>query len=239
MLIHRPTHGRERGPEGPTWVGDHTDPDAAASTGVGESLRVGSFCFWFDDQRWEWSDEVARMHGYVPGSVVPTTELVLSHKHPEDRTPVQELLDRARHSGRSFSSRHRLLDTAGKVHNVIVVADRMVDEAGAVVGTAGYYIDLTTTLDENRQEVLDEALPKVVESRASIEQAKGALMLVYGISTEQAFNLLRWRSQQTNTKLRALAKQLVPHPRSLGGPSKRIRSPVPNRASAHPAEHTP
>ena len=90
------------------------------------------------------------MHGYVPGSVVPTTELVLSHKHPEDRTPVQELLDRARHSGRSFSSRHRL-DTAGKVHNVIVVADRMVDEAGAVVGTAGYYIDLTATLDENRQ----------------------------------------------------------------------------------------
>lgn len=82
------------------------------------------------------------MHGYVPGSVVPTTELVLSHKHPEDRTPVQELLDRARHSGRSFSSRHRLLDTAAKVHNVIVVADRMVDEAGAVVGTAGYYIDL-------------------------------------------------------------------------------------------------
>ena len=96
------------------------------------------------------------MHGYVPGSVVPTTELVLSHKHPEDRTPVQELLDRARHSGRSFSSRHRLLDTAGKVHNVIVVADRMVDEAGAVVGKAGSYIDLTATLDENRQEVLDD-----------------------------------------------------------------------------------
>lgn len=68
---------------------------------------------------------------------------------------------------------------------------------------------LAATLDENRQEVLDEALPKVVESRASIEQAKGALMLVYGISTEQTFNLVRWRSQQTNTKLRALAKQLV------------------------------
>ena len=179
------------------------------------------------------------MHGYVPGSVVPTTELVLSHKHPEDRTPVQELFDRARHSGRSFSSRHRLLDTAGKVHNVIVVADRMVDEAGAVVGTTGYYIDLTTTLDENRQEVLDEALPKVVESRASIEQANGALMLVYGISTEQAFNLLRWRSQQTNTKLRALAKQLVAEFHTLAA-SEALRSEFDHlRASAHPAEHTP
>ena len=209
MPIRSPTRGRDHRPVEPTCVGDHPDTDAAARPGVGEPLRVGSFRFWFVDQRWEWSDEVSRMHGYEPGSVVPTTELVLSHKHPDDRTPVQELLNRAWHSGRSFSSRHRLLDTAGDVHKVIVVADRTVDEDGAVVGTAGYYIDLTATLHENRQEVLDEALPKVVESRAAIEQAKGALMLVYGISTEQAFHLLRWRSQQTNTKVRVLAEQLV------------------------------
>ena len=38
-----------------------------------------------------------------------------------------------------------------RLEALIVVADRMVDEAGAVVGTAGYYIDLTATLDENRQ----------------------------------------------------------------------------------------
>ena len=63
----------------------------------------------------------------------------------------------------------------------------------------------------------------MVESRASIEQANGALMLVYGISTEQAFNLLRWRSQQTNTKLRALAKQLVAEFHTLAA-SEALRS---------------
>ena len=50
-----------------------------------ENVSVGAFRFWFIGQRWEWSDEVALMHGYEPGSVVPTTELLLSHKHPEDR----------------------------------------------------------------------------------------------------------------------------------------------------------
>ncbi len=90
------------------------------------------------------------MHGYEPGSVVPTTELLLSHKHPDDRAHVQDLLDYALHSGESFSSRHRFIDTAGKVHDAIVVADRMLDETGAVVGTAGYYIDLTDTFDETR-----------------------------------------------------------------------------------------
>ena len=77
-------------------------------------LKVGSFRFWFLGQRWEWSDEVALMHGYEPGSVVPTTELLLSHKHPDDRAHVQDLLDYALHSGGSFSSRHRFVDTAGR-----------------------------------------------------------------------------------------------------------------------------
>ncbi|MET8431001.1 ANTAR domain-containing protein, partial [Nocardia sp. NPDC004860] len=35
------------------------------------------------------------------------------------------------------------------------------------------------------------------------------LMRMYRISDEQAFKLLVWRSQETNTKLRALAEQLL------------------------------
>jgi hypothetical protein len=194
----------------------------------GGYLNVGSFRFWFVSQRWEWSDEVARMHGYQPGSVVPTTKLLLSHKHPDDRAHVQDLLDYALHSGGSFSSRHRFVDTAGAVHDAIVVADRMLDETGAVVGTAGYYIDLTDTFDETRdetrQEVLDAALPDMFENRAAIEQAKGVLMAVYRISAEQAFRVLQWRSQETNIKLRSLAKQLVSEVGALPPPAPDVQS---------------
>lgn len=187
-------------------------------------LNVGAFRFWFVGQRWEWSDEVARMHGYEPGQVVPTTELLLSHKHPEDRAHVQDLLDYALRSEESFSSRHRFLDTAGNVHDAIVVADRMLNDSGAVVGTAGYYIDLTDTFDEARQEVLDEALPDLFENRAAIEQAKGVLMYVYRVSAEQAFRVLQWRSQETNVKLRSLAKQLLAEVTTLPAPSAAVQS---------------
>lgn len=170
---------------------------------------VGAFRFWFVGQRWEWSDELARMHGYEPGTVEPTTELLMSHQHPEDRDHVQDLLDRALLSKSSFSSRHRFIDTAGTVHDAIVVADRISDADGAVVGTAGHYLDLTATFVENRQNALDEALPDLFEARAVIEQAKGILVAIYRVSPEQAFGVLRWRSQETNTKLRSLAKQLV------------------------------
>ncbi|MGE2734595.1 PAS and ANTAR domain-containing protein [Mycolicibacterium vaccae] len=177
--------------------------------GATDDLEAGGFRFWFLGERWEWSDEVARMHGYEPGTVIPTTELLLAHKHPEDRQHVQELLDRALHASGSFSSRHRFIDTGGCEHSVLVLADRMYDDRGAVVGSEGYYIDLTASLDHARRSALDESLPDLFAARAAIEQAKGALMLVYQIDADQAFRLLQWRSQQTNTKLRLLAARLV------------------------------
>jgi ANTAR domain/PAS fold len=189
-----------------------------------DDVSVGAFRFWFVGQRWEWSDEVAVMHGYEPGSVVPTTELVLSHKHPDDREHVQDLLDRALHTKNSFSSRHRFIDAGGNVHDAIVAADRMADQTGAVVGSAGYYIDLTDTFVATRQVVLDEALPDLFEARAVIEQAKGVLMAIYRVSADQAFGLLRWRSQETNTKLRALANQLIAEIATLPSPSAEAQS---------------
>src|ERR1700761_9726155 len=184
-------------------------PDGGHVESQGGYLKVGSFRFWFVGQRWEWSDEVARMHGYEPGSVVPKTEILLSHKPPEERAHVQDLLDRALHSKSSFSSRHRFIDTAGNVHDAIVVADQMADETGAVVGTAGYYIDLTATFVETRQVVLAEALPDLFEARAVIEQVKGVLMAIYRVNADQAFGVLRGRRRDTKTKLRGLPTRLI------------------------------
>jgi ANTAR domain len=39
--------------------------------------------------------------------------------------------------------------------------------------------------------------------------AKGMLMLIYRINADSAFELLKWRSQETNTKLRVLAEQIA------------------------------
>ena len=192
----------------------------------GDNVSVGAFRFWFVGQRWEWSDEVARMHGYEPGTVAPTTKLLLSHKHPDDRAHVQDLLDYALQSEGSFSSRHRFIDTRGNEHDAIVVADRMYDESGAVLGTEGYYIDLANTFDEARQEILDAALPDLFENRAAIEQAKGVLMYVYRVSAEQAFRVLQWRSQETNVKLRALAKQLLAEVSTVEAPTAAVQSQV-------------
>src|ERR1700677_5151705 len=66
--------------------------------------HVGWFRFYFADERWEWSPQVAQMHGYLPGTVEPTTELVLSHKHPDDYSQVAATLAEVRRTASAFST---------------------------------------------------------------------------------------------------------------------------------------
>jgi hypothetical protein len=174
-----------------------------------DSQRAGAFRFLFADQRWEWSPEVERMHGYGPGAVSPTTEVVLSHKHPDDKVQVAATLEKVVRTERPFSARHRIVDTRGAVHEVVVVADLLRDEDGDVIGTDGWYVDVTPPDDRAHQQSVTEAVAEITESRGGIEQAKGMLMLVYRIDSEAAFDLLKWRSQACNVKLRALSEQIV------------------------------
>ena len=169
---------------------------------------MGWFRFFFDDERWEWSPQVAHMHGYPPESVTPTTELVLSHKHPDDYRQIADTLAQIRQTRQAFSSRHRIRDVQGAVHHVVVVGDQLRNGNGSVVGTHGFYIDITPA-EQARQDHLTAEVEKITQSRASIEQAKGMLMAIYGIDAETAFDLLKWRSQESNVKLRPLAEQIV------------------------------
>jgi hypothetical protein len=175
----------------------------------GEPQRVGWFRFYFADERWEWSPQVERMHGYAPGTAQPTTELVLSHKHPEDYGQVAATLDQIRRTGGAFSTRHRIIDTEGHVHHVVVVGDQLFAEDGSVVGTHGFYVDVTPAIAADRQRLVTATVAELAEARATIEQAKGMLMVVYRIDADAAFELLKWRSQETNTKLRVLAHQIA------------------------------
>jgi hypothetical protein len=175
-----------------------------AAIPVGE--RVGSFRYLRAEDRWEWSDFVARMHGYAPGEVQPTTALVMAHKHPDDAANVRRLIEAMTQQGRPFSSRHRIIDTRGHSHPVVVIGERLCDDQGAVIGSQGLYVDLS---DVDGDDTVQDAVADFTKHRALIEQAKGILMMTYGIPAERAFDILVWRSQETNTKLRYLASQVI------------------------------
>ncbi|MBI3227763.1 MAG: PAS and ANTAR domain-containing protein [Mycolicibacterium cosmeticum] len=176
---------------------------------VPDTPRAGAFRYLSAFDTWEWSDEVALMHGYQPGTVTPTTELMLAHKHPDDRTTVAELIENVRRHGAAFSSRHRIIDTAGRTRLVVVVGDHIVDADGTPSGTAGFYVDITAGFHADIQQEVTAELESISRRRAAINQAVGMLMLRYALTPAQAFRVLTTLSQNSNVKLRDLAERLV------------------------------
>jgi ANTAR domain len=62
----------------------------------------------------------------------------------------------------------------------------------------------------------NEQLREAMDSRAVIEQAKGALVLRFGMPPERAFAVLRRWSQERNIKLRTIAEALIAVSRGEG-----------------------
>lgn len=149
------------------------------------------------------------MHGYQPGAVTPTTALLLSHKHPDDMPSVLDLIKEVRRHGTAFSSRHRIIDTAGEVHVVVMVGDRIVDKDGIPAGIAGFYVDETHQYQSDVQARTTEAVQDITARKAVINQAIGIMMARYGVSPDGGFQLLTRMSQESNTKLRVIAERVV------------------------------
>jgi PAS domain S-box-containing protein len=172
----------------------------------GPPQRVGRFEYRYDTDTWTWSDTVARIHGYQPAEVVPTTELVLSHKHPDDLDQVRALLAQ---TSAPFSSRHRIITTTGDVRKVVVVGDAITDRDGRVVATRGFYIDITDSFSTDLQQSVSEEVEMIVAHREVIDVAKGMLMAIYRVDADAAFGVLKWRSQELNVKLFTIAEKIV------------------------------
>ena len=171
---------------------------------------VGRYVLDVPTGKWWWSDELFAMHGFLPGEVVPTTELMLAHKHPDDLSRVQGVLAEVTSRGTPFSCTHRIIDAHGRTRTLGVVGQGDLDrETGGVVRVTGYFMDLTETHGARVREEASAAIRASASHRAAIEQAKGAIMVLYGLSEDEAFALLRDHSSITNEPVRSIAARLI------------------------------
>lgn len=162
-------------------------------------------------QRWWWSDGIYALHGFTPGEVVPTTQLVLAHHHPTDRARLARFLERARPSEEPFGALHRLVDAAGRERSVVVVG-RVEPVAGDPQDGAtlhGYATDVSEPVQQRASAVATRQIEASSRSRGTIERAKGALAAVYRTDPEAAFELLRGASNHRNIPLREIAEAVV------------------------------
>jgi hypothetical protein len=157
---------------------------------------------------WWWSDQLLAIFGMPAVAAAPSLQAFLDHVHPDDRDAVVRTTERALLEGAPFSSRHRVLTTQGALRHVVVMGEG-VSANGTVIALRGYLIDVTDSFREAVQQETADGIARSVANRAEIEQAKGALMATYGITSDEAFQALRAYSNHTNVKLNVLAAYVV------------------------------
>jgi hypothetical protein len=186
-------------------VSIHRDsPPAPAVT------AVGRFRYDVPKRSWWCSSELLRMRGVAaPGDNRPVqTERILAAIHPDDRAEVEVRVREAIEAGRPFTQQHRILDTTESVRHVVTVGQPLV-ESERVTGVDGYVVDVTDAVERQVNDEVWDRASKVIENRATIERAKGALMAAHGLDADAAFELLRLWSSTRNVKLRDVARQVI------------------------------
>ena len=174
-----------------------------------QELGMGSYRYAAAEGSWQWSDGVYIIHGFRRGEVVPSTALLLAHAHSADRRHTAQMLESGLRNGELFSFLYRLINASGQLRWVLIAGEGVFGRQGQVTGLRGYLIDMTEPQSQARSREVTRRLRETVTARAVIEQAKGALMLVYGLDAGAAFAVLSWQSQHANIKLRELAERLV------------------------------
>src|SRR5690242_8370772 len=94
----------------------------------GAPTSVGSFVWRVPEDHWWWSEEMFELHGFTPGEIVPSTELVLAHKHPDDIDQVRATMRSALAAPRAFSCYHRIIDARRRQHTVVSVGESLPGE---------------------------------------------------------------------------------------------------------------
>lgn len=193
----------------PAQARDALDARALHALTGGTTEPTARFTYDLLTEAWWWSPEMYALHGLQAQDVAPSTDLLLSHKHDEDRSQTEETLRGVLATGEPFCCRHRIIDAQGRVHTVLSLGEGTREEGGTVIAVHGYFVDLTDSLRRQIEQETREAVTRSAETRAVIEQAKGLLVCAFRIDAGAAFELLTWYSQHTNTKLRSLAVGLV------------------------------
>ena len=201
-------------------------PVVAAVTG-GARQSMGWYRYQVDADTWTWSSGMYAIHGFEPGEIVPTTQVFLAHKHPDDRVRSEQMMEAVLTDGEPFCCRHRLIDAQQNQHVVVSIGSGSLNDAGQVTEVNGYLIDITNAAGWQTQDEVRLAVAETVAHRAVIEQAKGALMLANAMSADDAFAVLQWHSSHANVKLREVAYIVT------GGLSKPFEAPeTPNQRVA-------
>ena len=177
---------------------------------------AGRFSYDPRQGTWWWSPEMFALHGLPADMTAASTEVLLQHLHPEDRAHTLAAFTGACTEARPFTVLTRIVRADGQHRTLVILGEPETESGGEVTtvhGTATDLTDCAASADLSDRTCALEAevaqMRAAMASRATIEQAKGILMLLTSCSDHVAFELLAHISSHTHRKVRAIAESIT------------------------------
>lgn len=167
---------------------------------------VGHYVYRYDIDSWWWSEGVRDVYPDLPHDA--RLDELASRLDARDGDALRQALVRCVLEGKVFALTHRVVDAEGRPRTLTITggSEWARTSAHEVRGTV---LDLQTGVSAAARCTASLSLGTALASHAVIDQAKGALMLVYGLDDAGAFDLLRWSSMRLNVKLSTIAQHVV------------------------------
>ncbi|MGI4935997.1 MAG: PAS domain S-box protein, partial [Janthinobacterium lividum] len=105
--------------------------------------HVGSWELDLETDEVRWSDEIFRICGLLPQSLVPTIAFVLATVHPEDRDAIKQAFSACMHDGQEFNLGFRIVRPDGSARFVHGKGNAIRNGRHAVTKLVGTFLDVT------------------------------------------------------------------------------------------------
>ena len=203
--------------------------------------HTGSFGWDLATGEIHWSDETYRIFECDP-TTKPSVQVVIDRTHPDDRTHVREVIDRASTEQNGFNTEHRLLIPNGAVKYVQVVAHRAAGEDPKRAFLIGAITDIT---ERKRAEQERERLHELERDLARINRVSMMGELTASLSHEikqpiaaavsNAEACLQWlaRDEPDLAEMREAATEMVKEARRAAEIVTSTRSLFQKERTAH------
>jgi len=114
------------------------------------AAQMGTWEWNITDNTSKWSDETKRMFGRSPSDPEGTVEDFFASMHPEDRSSIQQAINRAVNEGAPYEAEFRILHPNGSIRWVRGKGKVLKDDGGKQLRMIGLNADITETKQAER-----------------------------------------------------------------------------------------
>jgi PAS domain S-box-containing protein len=165
---------------------------AKSEEGLKQAQEISHLGNWNIDlvnQKTTWSGEMYNIFGVKKDEVQPSTELLISHIHPDDRERMMNFMKDSEKDLISSSSTFRIVRKGGKIRNIYTENRFALNKKGNPVGIYGIIQDITeriqAELELRESKALMEAVVENVPLMIFLKEAKDLRFVIFNHAGEE------------------------------------------------------